>query len=99
MQMIGDLHIPVSLAPIKDSLMLTGTKGTFNSLTVQIFLLLLASRRRSSSQQLATSMTSQNNILQFFLPKFTALCAASLTGFMILYFAAEQCENLKFQND
>jgi hypothetical protein len=56
-QTIGNLHIPVSLAPIKHSLMLTGTKGTFNTVTVEMCLLLSASRRQSSGQQLATSLT------------------------------------------
>ena len=57
MQMIADLHIPVSLAPIKHSLMLTGTKGTLNTVTVRMFLILSASRRQSSIQQLATLPT------------------------------------------
>jgi hypothetical protein len=57
MQMIGDLHFPVNLAPIKHSIMLAGTKGTLNAVTVQTFLLLSASRRQSSRRQLATLST------------------------------------------
>jgi len=56
MQIIFDLHIPVSLAQMKHSI-LPGTKGTLNTVTVQISLLLLVSRRQSSIQQLASSPT------------------------------------------
>ena len=57
MQTIGELHIPVSTAPIKHSLMVADTKGTLSTGTVQMFLLLRASRRQSSSQQLGISLT------------------------------------------
>jgi len=39
MQTIGELHFPVSLAPIKHSLMLAGTKCTLNSVTEETFFL------------------------------------------------------------
>ena len=57
MQTIGELHCPVSSAPIKHSVMLADTKGTLKARTVEMFLLLPASRRQSSSQQLGNSLT------------------------------------------
>jgi len=57
MQTIGELHIPVSSAPIKHSLMLADTKGVLNARTIEVFLLLPASRRQSFSQQLGNSLT------------------------------------------
>ena len=57
LQMIIYLHIPVSLASIKHSIMQAGTKETLNAVTVKMFLLLSASRRQSSSLQLATALT------------------------------------------
>ena len=86
MQMIGDLHISVSLAPIKHSLMLAGTKGTLNTVTVQMLLLLSASRRQSSSQQLATLPTHFKITYYNFLTTIHSTLCCELSVFYELVF-------------